>query len=355
MGDPTPTPAFSQRASPPAGPSPQWDIAFVAKPTAEPNQPVGQAPAAGRDAEAHADAATNPPQPPLSVPAEARSEPAPSEISGPSRPPDTAGLASQAREFIGGFAHGVGDELKDTAASIAQLSTIAQKIATDAHYRQQAWQAAWNGARAAVQFAKTAVTHPGEAAHQIASTAGAAWNAFQDDYQREGAAALGRAFGHAVVIAATSFIPGGGEAAAAAKAIRAAEGLGKAAIAAEELAKAATTENLIKANAELLAKRYHWARPDTLYDHWVDHGADFGAKSPEEYARMAQQFFHRSQVEGLPSKIDKKGVIRVYDPASNTFGAYNADGTTKTFYKPRARRAYFDRQDGVSPVTVGGP
>ena len=30
----------------------------------------------------------------------------------------------------------------------------------------------------------------------------------------------------------------------------------------------------------------------------------------------------------------KSGVIRVYDPTTNTFGAYNPTGTTRTFYKP---------------------
>jgi pyocin large subunit-like protein len=37
----------------------------------------------------------------------------------------------------------------------------------------------------------------------------------------------------------------------------------------------------------------------------------------------------------LPIKIaPKSGVIRIYDPATNTFGSYNAAGTTRTFYMP---------------------
>ncbi|CAB4243600.1 Pyocin large subunit-like protein (fragment) [Methylacidimicrobium sp. AP8] len=68
----------------------------------------------------------------------------------------------------------------------------------------------------------------------------------------------------------------------------------------------------------------------------------------------------RAQAEGLPTKIDSEGVIRIYDPATNTFGSYNADGTTRTFYKPyggepKKAQAYFDRQPGNSPNLLGGP
>jgi RHS repeat-associated protein len=77
-----------------------------------------------------------------------------------------------------------------------------------------------------------------------------------------------------------------------------------------------------------------WGNPDTLAKHFDDHGADFGAASEQDYVRQASQFLQRSQAEGLPTKIDSNGTIRIYDPASNTFGSYNADGTTKTYYKP---------------------
>lgn len=33
-------------------------------------------------------------------------------------------------------------------------------------------------------------------------------------------------------------------------------------------------------------------------------------------------------------KIGPDGTVRVYDPVNNIFGAYNTNGTTKTFYKP---------------------
>src|SRR5215472_7838690 len=77
-----------------------------------------------------------------------------------------------------------------------------------------------------------------------------------------------------------------------------------------------------------------WGDPATLADHFARHGADFGATTADEYAAQASAFLQRSQAEGLPTKVDSRGVIRVYDPNTNTFGAYNPNGTTRTFYKP---------------------
>lgn len=82
-----------------------------------------------------------------------------------------------------------------------------------------------------------------------------------------------------------------------------------------------------------------------LEDHFVRHGADFGATSAEDYAGRASEFLQRSQRGGLPTKIDEEGVIRAYDPKTNSFGAYNANGTTRTFFKPRSP-TYFQRQPG---------
>jgi len=40
----------------------------------------------------------------------------------------------------------------------------------------------------------------------------------------------------------------------------------------------------------------------------------------------------------------------VYDPATNTFGAYAADGTTRTFFKPGNGMAYWNTQPGSAPT-----
>ena len=97
-----------------------------------------------------------------------------------------------------------------------------------------------------------------------------------------------------------------------------------------------------------LSTEESWGNPGSLARHFRDHGADFGATSAEEYASEASSFFQRGLQEGLPTKIDSDGVIRIYDPNTNTFGAFNANGTTRTFYKPSSP-TYWDRQPGNAP------
>ncbi|MDQ2918653.1 MAG: hypothetical protein M3R10_02100 [Verrucomicrobiota bacterium] len=88
-----------------------------------------------------------------------------------------------------------------------------------------------------------------------------------------------------------------------------------------------------------------WGNPNSLPDHFARHGRDFGARNADEYALMAYQFLRRAAVEGYPAKIDGQRVLRIFDPKTGSFGAYNPDGTTKTFFKPGNAR-YFDRQPG---------
>jgi hypothetical protein len=101
-----------------------------------------------------------------------------------------------------------------------------------------------------------------------------------------------------------------------------------------------------------------WGNPKTLEDHFIRHGADFGAQSADDYVQQASRFLQRSQLDNLPTKVDAKGVIRVYDPKTNTFGSFNPDGTIKTFYKPDpnlhpypTNLDYWNAQPGVSPWT----
>ena len=94
-----------------------------------------------------------------------------------------------------------------------------------------------------------------------------------------------------------------------------------------------------------------WGNGSTLTDHFVRHGADVGASTEGEYATAASDFLVRSQAEKLPTKIDSSGIIRVYDAAKNLFGAYNADGTTRTLFSPSSGAQYFDKQPGS---LVGG-
>jgi len=91
--------------------------------------------------------------------------------------------------------------------------------------------------------------------------------------------------------------------------------------------------------------RETWGYLPSLADHFERHGRDFNAKDADDYARMAWEFQQRAKIEGLPTKVDSEGVMRIHDPKSGAFGAYNRNGTTKTFFKPNSR-GYFDRQPG---------
>jgi hypothetical protein len=92
--------------------------------------------------------------------------------------------------------------------------------------------------------------------------------------------------------------------------------------------------------------RQTWGNINTLQDHYDRHGRDFQATSPEDYARQAWEFLQRAQREGLPVKQDKDdGTLRVYDPRTRAFAAYNRDGTAKTYFKPN-NADYWERQPG---------
>lgn len=96
--------------------------------------------------------------------------------------------------------------------------------------------------------------------------------------------------------------------------------------------------------------RQTWGRPETLPDHFARHGRDFGARDPDDYAAQAHAFLEHAKAGGLPAKRGHDGSLRIYDPSTDTFAAYNPDGTTKTFFKPGSA-TYFDRQPGT-PVDL---
>jgi len=94
----------------------------------------------------------------------------------------------------------------------------------------------------------------------------------------------------------------------------------------------------------IAASQNGWGNPKTLESHYKDHGKDFGSKNKDEYAKEANDFYKKRNKYKV--KVDEKGVIRVYAPKTNTFGAYNKDGTTRTYFKPTDAQGYFDRQPG---------
>jgi pyocin large subunit-like protein len=86
-----------------------------------------------------------------------------------------------------------------------------------------------------------------------------------------------------------------------------------------------------------------------LQDHYDRHGADFSATSPDDYAAQAWRFRERVVAEKLPMKWDGD-TVRMFDPKSGAFAAFNRDGTTKTYFKPGGQ-SYWQRQPG-KPITT---
>ncbi|MBL9146752.1 MAG: fibronectin type III domain-containing protein [Verrucomicrobiaceae bacterium] len=91
-----------------------------------------------------------------------------------------------------------------------------------------------------------------------------------------------------------------------------------------------------------------WGNLDSLQDHFDRHGADFAASSPDDYAAKAWRFLQRAKREGLPMKWDDSDrTLRVWDPKSRSFAAYDSRGKARTYFKP-SNPTYWDRQPGRS-------
>lgn len=100
--------------------------------------------------------------------------------------------------------------------------------------------------------------------------------------------------------------------------------------------------------------RVTWANVATLQDHFDRHGKDFASQSPDDYAAQAWRFLQRARAESLPMKLDATdGTLRVFDPKTRAFAAYNGAGRTKTFFKPESP-GYWQRQPGrpVKPAEL---
>jgi len=82
-----------------------------------------------------------------------------------------------------------------------------------------------------------------------------------------------------------------------------------------------------------------------LADHFARHGADVGANTPEAYVALAQALRDApagGDVLEIVRPVD--GVISRFDRRSGAFGAFDRDGTIRTFFKPEDGEAYFRRQ-----------
>jgi pyocin large subunit-like protein len=81
-----------------------------------------------------------------------------------------------------------------------------------------------------------------------------------------------------------------------------------------------------------------------LDEHFAKHGAEFGAISKAEYLRLAQEL--RDAPPGGPILEARRpnGEFSRFDRRHGYFGAYNPDGTIRTFFIPNNGERYFQRQ-----------
>src|SRR5580692_10677988 len=81
-----------------------------------------------------------------------------------------------------------------------------------------------------------------------------------------------------------------------------------------------------------------------LDEHFQKHGAEFGAISKAEYLRLAQEL--RDAPAGGPILEARRpnGEFSRFDRRHGYFGAYNPDGTIRTFFIPNDGERYFRRQ-----------
>lgn len=81
-----------------------------------------------------------------------------------------------------------------------------------------------------------------------------------------------------------------------------------------------------------------------LDEHYAKHGAEFGPISKAEYLRLAQALRDAPAGGSILQARRPDGEFSKFDRRHGYFGAYNRDGTIRTFFIPNAGESYFRRQ-----------
>lgn len=94
----------------------------------------------------------------------------------------------------------------------------------------------------------------------------------------------------------------------------------------------------------LLASGLGFRSRAQLDEHYAKHGGEFGSIGKAEYLRLAQAL--RDAPVGGPILEARRpdGEFSKFDRRHGYFGAYNRDGTIRTFFIPNAGESYFRRQ-----------
>lgn len=79
-------------------------------------------------------------------------------------------------------------------------------------------------------------------------------------------------------------------------------------------------------------------------DHYQKHGREFGSITQQQYLAFAQELRDAKPGGDVLEAVRKDGVITRFHRKKGWFGAYNRDGTIRTFFIPAAGERYFRRQ-----------
>ena len=79
-------------------------------------------------------------------------------------------------------------------------------------------------------------------------------------------------------------------------------------------------------------------------EHFLKHGSELGGISQQEYLSLAQALRDAPVGTQILQAVHGDGVITKFDQSHSYFGAYNPDGTIRTFFIPNDGERYFRRQ-----------
>jgi pyocin large subunit-like protein len=94
----------------------------------------------------------------------------------------------------------------------------------------------------------------------------------------------------------------------------------------------------------LLAGGAGFASKRQFDEHYQKHGREFGRVTQDEYLRLAQDLRDAPVGGPILEAIKPGGVISRFDRRKGYFGAYNRNGTIRTFFVPNDGERYFHRQ-----------
>jgi pyocin large subunit-like protein len=82
----------------------------------------------------------------------------------------------------------------------------------------------------------------------------------------------------------------------------------------------------------------------TRNDHFERHGYEYGAKTPDEYEKLAIELKNRASSDDIRQFISKDGFLFKYDVKNKDFLIAKPSGEIVTLYKPTNKLNYWEGQ-----------